>query len=394
MNSLYPPYNVGGAERSVAELAAALRRAGDDVAVASLAEVKEPCISEEEGVRVHRLPLRNMYWPWPRSGGRGWAHRIAWHSTDVWNNAAAADLKGVLELERPDVLHVNTLAGFSPSIWREGRRSGIPIVQTLRDYGLLCSRNTLFRAGRVCASRCLSCRAFTVTRAAMSERPDFVVSNSQFVIEEHRRQGLFLNTPSEVIFNIAGNAVHKVIRPSFDDEPELVFGFLGRVEQEKGIEVLLNALRKLPTLGWKLKVAGRGEPPYLKRLKRLVSDLPVDWLGFLPPQNFYSAVDTVIIGSVWHEPLPRTLIESLLAGKSTICSTAGGIPEIADLPRVTRSYAPDDVNGLADAMNTALQAPCEWRFGGLDSELPEVFSEEHVVRRYRSVFRRVSEISK
>ena len=388
-NSLYPPYNVGGAERSVAALAAGLARAGDRVAAVSFAEVPEPTCAEEQGVRVHRIPLRNFYWPWSGGAKPMASARLAWHSRDMWNAAAAQDLGAILEEERPDVLHVNTMAGFSPSIWAEAKKRGIPIVQTLRDYGLLCSRATLFRAGKVCESRCVPCRALTATRHSSSHSPDFIVSNSQFVIEEHRRQGMFRDTAAEVIFNIAGADLPKVQRPSFDEEPDLVFGYVGRIEPEKGIEVVLEAARRLPPSGWRLKIAGRGEPRYVERMKERSRPLPVDWVGFVTPREFYADVDTVLVSSIWHEPLPRTLIESYVAGRSTICSTAGGIPEIAALGPVTSSYAPTDAEALSKAMKAALADRERWRFGATAMELPRDFSEADVVTRYRNVFRRV-----
>lgn len=393
LNSLFPPHQYGGAEKSVALLAEALAETGDRVSVVSLHRGSAAAQDRTGGVLVHRLPLRNLYWPWTDAARPSSLKRLAWHLKDVWNTKAARDLGALLDRERPDVLHVNTMAGFSPSIWREAKRRGIPIVQTLRDYGLVCSRAALFRNGRVCHTRCGDCRLLTATRHVASRAPDLVVSNSRFVIDEHRRHGLFRETPSEIIYNIADVDLAPVRRPSFAEAPDLVFGHISRVEPEKGIEVILAALRMLPAKGWRLKVAGRGVANYVDRLQEASRGLPVEWMGFMAPADFYAGVDTVLISSVWHEPLPRTLIESLAAGKSTICSDSGGIPEISALGPVTATYPSTNAAALAEAMGRALAEPERWRFGAARAHLPPDFSKDQVAARYRAAYRRAIGIS-
>ncbi len=63
-------------------------------------------------------------------------------------------LEGVLAEVRPDVVHVQELAGLPSSALEIVRRSGTPAVMTLHDYFLLCSTFKLFDAeGRVCLRR-------------------------------------------------------------------------------------------------------------------------------------------------------------------------------------------------------------------------------------------------
>ena len=58
------------------------------------------------------------------------------------------------------------------------------------------------------------------------------------------------------------------------------FGFIGRIEPEKGIEILLQATRYLIQPGWRLKIAGKGTDAYVSYLRPKYADERIEWLGF------------------------------------------------------------------------------------------------------------------
>ena len=140
-----------------------------------------------------------------------------------------------------------------------------------------------------------------------SRMVDAVTSNSQFVLERHLEPGYFTDIPGRVIFNIADTTnLAANAGPASDD---LIFGFIGRLEPEKGIDVVLKAAELLPDTGWQLKIAGRGLEAYVRDIKAASRNDRVQWLGFAKSADFYAGVDVCLISSVWPEPLPRTLIE-------------------------------------------------------------------------------------
>ena len=81
---------VGGAEKSVALLAEGLTSLGDSVSVICLYPGKEETVETIDGVRVHRLPLDNIYWPFHKSERPAKSARLLWHTKDFWNPRAAA----------------------------------------------------------------------------------------------------------------------------------------------------------------------------------------------------------------------------------------------------------------------------------------------------------------
>ncbi|MGA7766363.1 MAG: glycosyltransferase family 4 protein [Candidatus Sulfotelmatobacter sp.] len=384
ISSLYPPHVIGGAEKAAAQLAEALVHRGHVVVVVSLYPGSSEVVEDRNGVRVYRLPVDNFYWPFGRKKKPNWVCRLAWHIREVWNPVAARRIGSILDAETPDVVNTHNVCGFSLAAWREVKSRKVRLVHTLHDYYLMCPRCTLFDKGRNCEKRCLSCKVLTLNRRRLSQQPDSVVSVSQHALNEHLRRHYLEDLPATVIYNIQG--AFKSFLPQTRNgqlSADLVFGFIGRVEEEKGIETLLAATRQLHRSNWKLKIAGKGLDGYVDKLARRFPDSRIEWLGFTDAAKFYSSVDVVVIPSLWGEPLPYVCVESLHAGRSLICASSGGIPEIARLSHLVEFFPAGHENALAEKMNLALSSPQEWRERKVpdDSRLG-AFLEEYVVERY------------
>lgn len=385
INSLYPPIRFGGAEQSVALLAEALAAAGEEVHVATLHAEPDERTSVERGVTVHRLPLDNLYWAWPVGRQSAW-RRLHWHRRDGWNRAAAGRIDRLIDQIEPDLVHGQLLTGFGPAIWPTVKARGLPLVQTIRDYSLICARAALFRRGRTCVRRCQSCRLLTAPSRRPSGQVDALIGNSDFLIEAHRRAGRFAGVTSQRLFNIV--AVDAATRAPPREGP-LHFGFLGRIEAEKGIEVLLHALPRIGRANWRLSIGGIGEESFVDALRSHHPDRRITWLGRVHSPEFYRLIDVLVVPSLWPEPLPRTLIEAIGHGRTIIAAQSGGIPEaVAFAPRIAL-YRADDPDALAAAMRLAIDRPGDWRPGGPAPPLPTVFSAEAAVAAHRALYARL-----
>lgn len=387
VNSLYRPLFFGGAEKSVTLLAEGLARTGDQVSVITLHPGLDETFEELNGVRVYHLPLDNFYWPWGREAKPNPAVRVLWHVRDFWNGKAADRVGRILDLEKPDVVHTNCLVGMSVSVWREVKKRKIRLVHTLRGYEQLCSRTALFHKGSNCERRCFTCKIFTLNRKPACGQVDAVVSITKYVLKEHTRRGYFKSIPSSVIYNAGGDFKHD--KPAArDDSDILIFGYIGGITPEKGVEVVLKATAKLVNSNWRLKIAGAGYTSYVDHLQRRYPDPRIQWLGFVPANEFYSMTDVTVISSVWAEPFGRTVIETFVAGNSAVCALSGGIPEIASFGKVVETYPATNVEALARIMDNALTDVGLWKHGGFkDSSALNVFSESSITNRYRAVYR-------
>ena len=383
VNSLYPPHRVGGAEQSVALLAEALARDGLEVHVATLWWGTGEVSTVEQGVTVHRLPLDQPDWPWGEQL-RPPLRRAMWHVRDRANRGAAARMGRLIDRVRPDLVHGQVLTGFGGGLWGEVKTRGLPLAQTLRDYALICSRSALFRRGEPCARRCLDCRLLTAPTKVASRLVDAVAGNSDYTLEAHRAAGRFVGVDGRRLFNVVPVPTNRLSRERL--EGPLRFGFLGRVEVEKGIDLLLEALPLIGREEWRLRIGGTGKAETVARLRAANRDPRVDWLGRVEAKGFFETIDVLVVPSRWPEPLPRSLVEGAAHGCSIIAAAAGGIGEVSGVAACTTMVSPGDAEGLAVAMREAIDAPERWRSREITPGALSPFSEAAVVAAHHDFY--------
>lgn len=387
LSTLYPPIVQGGAEKAAALLAEALARSGDRVAVITLHPGREQIAETLNGVRVYRVPQDNIYWPFDARAKPPAAIRFLWHLRDAWNRKAARRVGRILDIEKPDVVHTHGICGFSVAVWKEAKKRGIRLVHTTHDYYLMCLRSDMFPGGSRCEGNCIQCRVGTAGRRYWANRVDHIVSVSNFVLEQHRSRGYISHDDCSVGYNVSPASVRspRIVLPPVGED--LIFGFIGRLEEQKGIGVLLEATRLLKRAGWRLRVAGRGREEYVETLRQRYPDSRIEWLGYTDAPGFYASIHVTVLPSVWDDPLPYVAIESLQHGKSLIAAQSGGIPEIAALGRVVETFTAGDVPGLAATMDRALEDVSRWCTGGFADEASrQLFSEDAVVARHRALY--------
>ena len=383
VNTLYPPHQVGGAERSVAQLAQGLVRAGTDVSVLTLQSGRETVEAVVGGVSVHRLPLNNLYWPYDGER-RSAVRRAVWHGLEAANPWMDGAVDRVVARVRPDLIHLHLTTGFSLSVYRAAARRDLPLVQTLRDWSMMCARASMFRRERRCERRCGSCVVLTAGKRARAQAVDHVIALSRPVLEAHQAAGYFRDAAASVIGNAAAQAVVSA-RPSLADDPVVTFGFMGRVEPEKGIEGLLRAATRLEG-DWRLRIAGRGEAAYVQRLRRAYADPRIVWLGQVEAADFWPAVDVLVAPSVWAEPFGRVVVEAVQQGRGVIASRIGGLPDAVSGAGAAILIEPGDEEALARAMGEVLAAPARWRFVGVGAP---TWTETAIIDAHRAIYRQV-----
>ena len=356
LSTLYPPHIVGGAERSVSMLAERQVEHGHTVAAACLTP-GEPRLETRGGVSVYRMPHGNDFWmeDWPEHSQRAreWAK-----FKQQANFAIERRFEQVIEDFRPDIVNTHSMVDISTRVWHAARRQQVPIVHTLRDFDLVCAASSMYReATGPCTHRHLKCRVLTFTKQFDQRLVRGVTAVGSEILERHLALGYFGHIPPErraVIWNTA--QVPGAIAGQRADRPPsqpFSFGYLGRISVEKGVDVLLRAVRQLPATGWNLKIAGVA-PGNIDEFRRLAEGLPVEFLGFVEPKFLFDKADVLVMPSLWAEPLGRSVIEAYLVGLPVIGSDTGGIAElIADRDWL---FTPGDEAALASLMAAKLAA--------------------------------------
>ncbi len=365
-NAIYPtdrfPDIMGGAEMSVRKIAEGLTQRGHEIHVLTPGAPKaEPIVENFEGVQIHRLPTRNIY-DFHKNKPSNPFTRMGWHILDDFG-IVPQHLDRLLEQIAPDVLHTNTLSGLSTGLWKKASDRGIPVVHTLRDYYLLCTRCTLFRKGNICAKPCIDCSVVTQGRRHRTKYVDAVVGNSIFTLNLHLDAGLFSKaTIRKAIGSISEAPKSKASIAPTKKEPgaPAIFGYIGRISPTKGVEQVIEAI-VLAETNERIVIAGAIDNDVAKSLVARYAEHPrVSFVGFVPPETFYHQVDVVVAPSLWYEPLPRSVVDAIAFGKPVVGSNRGGTVEAMGEPLRGWVYDPSTKGDLRLALDEAH----EWIMNG------------------------------
>jgi glycosyltransferase involved in cell wall biosynthesis len=294
----------------------------------------------------------------------------------IWSRESSKAIRLLLQRERPDILHVhNTLPLLSPSVYYAARTEGVPVVQTLHNYRLICPNAFLFRDGRVC-EECVGKRvALPSIRHACYHGSKGASGAIAGMLLAHRLLGTWSNTVDSYIaltdfaagkFVEGGLPITKiVVKPNFlDTDPGIgehlgSFAiFVGRLSPEKGLASLVAAWtdQKLD-----LRIVGDG--PDRDRLFH-GSNGNVYWMGRQPKEQVLSLMQDarlLIFPSVWYEGFPLTMLEAFATGLPVIASRLGSAAEIVEDGRTGLHFNPGDPVDLAAKIRWAVDHPDEMR---------------------------------
>ena len=296
----------------------------------------------------------------------------------VWSQESYRRLRRLIREQRPAVVHVqNFFPLVSPAVYYAARAEGVPVVQTLRNYRLLCSNGLFFRDGHVCED-CLgkilpwpgvvhACyrgsRASTVPVAAMisthralrtwTRMVDVYIALTEFARQKFLEGGL----PAKKL-TTKPNFVHPDPGPGEGRGGYAMF--VGRLSSEKGVGTLLEAWERL---GGRipLKVAGDG-PLASQIIEATGKPLGIEWLGRKPLEEVYALMgeaSMLIFPSEWYETFGRVAVEAFAKGTPAIAANIGAIAEVVDHGRTGLHFRPGDPEDLASQVELALNSPAK-----------------------------------
>jgi glycosyltransferase involved in cell wall biosynthesis len=356
VSTLYPPISVGGAERTAAAISRELTKEGDNVSVATTSPEKKFVFDKLGGVAVYRVGLRNLYWPF--SGVKhSSVKKLAWHTLDRYNPMMGNQFERVIEKVEPDLILTHNLQGWSCSVWEQAYRHKIKVIHMLHDHSLVCPRTTMYQNNARCEKPCSDCWSLSQKRVELAQGLSGVLSVSTDLLRRHILLGAI---PAEIPRMVVPNSLppsvsvitqRRELRPA--SEP-LRIGFMGRVEHQKGIEVLLRACELLAEKGLRdrftLQIAGSSSDAYLNKIKRRWIGLNAQYLGHMDSCSFMDSVDVVVVPSLMNEGLGNVAFEAMARGAAVIASKLGGLTEVLEGGNAGELVPPDDAQALSEAL--------------------------------------------
>lgn len=380
----YPPYQTGGGESQQALLSHVLKEKGYNVSVLSMGINKTFETYNENGIKVYRVGKFHV----SRRGSLNLFEALKYITLEIFNPLLFLFTIFLIIKHRIHSVHIINYNQISLSPLIASKLLMRNIVVTMHALELLCSYSAIvpFCYG-IKKGRCGECllRQHKLSKNLKSLE---MISNQVF--------NLITSLILSIKLKTTNHLADKIVFPSFysknlhlkygvnkkkakvihcfliDFNPitekskkkygKKVILYIGKIIEEKGIEVLIKSVKKLLKFNkeWKLIVIGGGRS--LQKMKKLSHTLGVnkhvEFLGQVLHSGlskYYSLADIVIIPSIVPETFSVVLLEASLSKKITICSRIGALEERVVDNKTGFLVEPNNPNELADKILFVLE---------------------------------------
>jgi glycosyltransferase involved in cell wall biosynthesis len=409
----FPPRYFTGTEQYAFGVAREMQRRGHDVDVFTL----EPEFAESgealgERDDVHgELPVHRIrFWMWL---GRDWQRM------DYRHPVVAERFAAHLTRRRPDLVHFFHVRYLGGDLLREVAARGIRSVVHLMDFWFLCPAVILVRRdGALCDGPpdgglgCIDCvdpelgasleqrdlrrhvaalapmaaglvppgKGVTSRAMTLRDRPAFlrdcllrvdrILAPSEFLRRVFARNGVPEQRIAVVPYGIDATRLEQIGEPPPRAAAELMVGFIGTLAPHKGVDVLVDAVRRTPG-DLRLSLFGRATdfPEFVARLAaRAAGDPRIEFRGPFERDELgrvLAGIDVLVVPSTWYENTPFVVLEAFAAGLPVVATDLGGLSELVT----------DGVNGELFARGDA---------DDLGRRLARLRAEPERLARYRS----------
>ncbi|MEN8447610.1 MAG: glycosyltransferase [Cyanobacteria bacterium J06555_13] len=296
--------------------------------------------------------------------------KITLAANTIWSRTSYQTVDNLLKEQPFDIVHVqNFFPLISPSVYYAAQRRGVPVIQTLRNYRLLCPNGLFFRQGSVCED-CLgkvipypgivhSCyredrAASTMVTAMVSTHRAFKTwtqAVDRYISLTHFARNKFIEGgfPADNI----------VVKPNFvapDPGPGDGLGgyalYVGRLSVEKGLNILLEAW---PTLEKPMPLKIVGDGPLSEYVAQMCDRYShIEWLGRRPMSEVHNLMGNaalLVFPSKWYETFGRVAVEAFAKGTPVVASRIGAIAELITHQQTGLLFNPGDAEDLAVQVN-------------------------------------------
>ena len=293
----------------------------------------------------------------------------------TWSQASYRRVAGEIASWHPDIVNVHNFFPLAtPAVHYAAAKAGVPVLQTLHNFRLLCPAGIFFRNGRVCED-CVGhslpipgvvhgcyhdsslhsgavALMLGVHRALRTwhKKVSLFIALSEFAKQKFIDSGI----PESRIL-VKPNFVQNVpsAGPGGDD-----FLYVGRLSEEKGIATLIRAMEST-NIPAHLNIVGEG--PMRPEVEAAVARGPrIRYLGRKPQAEVLALMARsryLVFPSECYETFGRVAAEAFAGGTPVIASRIGAAAEIVDDGRTGFHFRAGDSQDLGRVMTEACSFP-------------------------------------
>lgn len=303
----------------------------------------------------------------------------------------------LLEELNPDIVHIGHLNHLSTGVVFEAKKKNIPIVFTLHDYWLMCSRGQFIQLSSKnpyelcdgqnnlkCAQQCFSGRYSGIEENRkkeevywekwVSERMEILRQIADqvdlFIAPARYLQDRFIQEfnldQKKVLYRDYGFDLTRFSKRQREEGDPFTFGYIGTHIPAKGVHHLIQAFGLLKTKA-QLRIWGKERGENTPFLKEEIQNLPfekqqsIQWMGEYHNQSIvndvFNKVDCIVVPSIWVENSPLVIHEAQQVGVPVITADMGGMAEYVHHNINGLLFEPKNPESLAEQMESLTQNP-------------------------------------
>lgn len=263
----------------------------------------------------------------------------------IYSFEAKKKIMQVIDNFKPDIVHMNNINfQLTPSMIYGIKKKGVPLVQTVHDYQMICPNHLLynFDKNEICEkcingsyincikNKCIhnsliksiigAVEARLYSLLGTYKKVDLYISPSYFLEGKLvSAKGLYKGK-TKTIHNFINKNKFTCDNKSCKD----YVAFAGRLSKEKGVELLAETAKLLPE--YTFMVAGDGpDKNVLEKIKN------VKFTGFLSGEKLIEVMANarvIVVPSIWYENCPLSILEAQSMGVPVVTMNNGGMAEL------------------------------------------------------------------
>jgi len=298
--------------------------------------------------------------------------RLTYPFRILYSLEARKKIGKVLDTFKPDVVHMNNINfQLTPSIIDAIHARGIPVVQTVHDYQMICPNHLLYnlQEKKIC-QRCVQGSKWNCARykCIHGSRVKSILGSVEALLYRWHTAYAHVDRficPSRFLESrlLAGDrrfagktiAIHNYIElPELRERVDGGYvAFAGRLSMEKGVLLLAEAAKRLPE--YQFVVMGTGdERVHLEGIDN------VRLTGFLTGETLMNTIanaSVLVVPSIWYENCPLSILEAQAMGVPVVTMNMGGMAELIQDGVTGVLVDQVDPDALTDAIRALMSDP-------------------------------------
>jgi glycosyltransferase involved in cell wall biosynthesis len=317
------------------------------------------------------------------------ASKMLFAGRAFWSRKAEREIQAIILRTRPHVAHFhNVFPQISVSGYRACKRLGVPVIQTVHNYRLICVRGDYFRNNRVCHD-CLKWKVPLPALLHRCYRGSFAQSAAAAAALAAHQVLRTWNRLVDVFVALTEFGKLKLIEAGFPEQkivvkPNFVHPdpgicerysskgyalFVGRLSPEKRVVSLIEAWGTIDDVPLVIVGSGPGEA----LIKQIVGCGQLSNVQLIEAQPrtellaLMKGAKLLLVPSEWYETFGMVIIEAFACGIPVFASRLGAMRELIEDGKTGRLFTPGSIEEIRQCMAWASQHPAELARMGLNA---------------------------